>query len=157
MRADYRDPVEENRRPVLVVAIALILGAAACSSGQQVDGSSTPEVPQSAAARAAAQVEPAEFAALVTDEDVVTVNVHVPDEGSIPGTDTAVPFDQIEARIDELPSDRSTALAVYCRTGRMSAEAVETLRGLGYTEVTELRGGMEAWAAEGRELLPGPA
>ena len=36
----------------------------------------------------------------------------------------------------------------------MSAEAVATLQDLGYTEVTELRGGMDAWVADGRELLP---
>ena len=35
----------------------------------------------------------------------------------------------------------------------MSAEAVQTLRDLGYTDVVELRGGMEAWTADGRDLL----
>lgn len=101
----------------------------------------------------AEQVAPGEFAAVVGDEDVVTVNVHVPDEGSIPGTDAAIPFDQITARVAELPKERSTPLAVYCRTGQMSAEAVQTLGDLGYTDVVELRGGMEAWTADGRELL----
>ena len=36
----------------------------------------------------------------------------------------------------------------------MSAVAVGTLRDLGYTDVVELRGGMDAWVADGRELLP---
>ena len=45
-------------------------------------------------------------------------------------------------------------MAVYCKSGRMSADAVSTLRQLGYTDVVELRGGMDAWAAGGRELLP---
>ena len=36
----------------------------------------------------------------------------------------------------------------------MSAEAVVTLRDLGFTDVVELRGGMDAWVAERRELLP---
>jgi rhodanese-related sulfurtransferase len=101
----------------------------------------------------AEQVAPAEFAAVVADEDVVTVNVHVPDEGSILGTDAAIPFDQITTSVGELPKERTTALAVYCRTGLMSTEAVQTLRDLGYTDVVELRGGMEAWTADGRELL----
>ena len=101
----------------------------------------------------AEQVAPAEFAAVVADEDVVTINVHVPDEGSIPGTDAAIPFDRITTSVGELPKDESTPLAVYCRTGSMSAEAVQTLRDLGYTDVVEMRGGMEAWTADGRELL----
>ena len=101
----------------------------------------------------AGQVLPAEFAALVADEDVVTVNVHVPDEGSIPGTDAAIPFDRISTSVGDLPQELSTPLAVYCRTGQMSLEAVKTLQRLGYTDVVELRGGMEAWTADGRDLL----
>ena len=98
-------------------------------------------------------VPPAEFAAAVSPVGTVTINVHVPDEGSIQGTDLSIPFDQIEGRSDELP-DVGTPLAVYCRSGRMSAEAVETLRKLGYRDIVELRGGMIAWEADGRLLLP---
>jgi len=36
----------------------------------------------------------------------------------------------------------------------MTAQAVAVLRELGYTDVVQLRGGMDAWAADGRELLP---
>lgn len=96
---------------------------------------------------------PAGFADAVTRPGTVTLNVHVPDEGSLPGTDLAIPFDQIEARRGELPAT-STPLAVYCRSGSMSAVAVETLARLGYENVVELEGGMVAWQAEGRTLLP---
>ena len=97
-------------------------------------------------------VEPTDFALLVKRASTFVLNVHTPDEGSIPGTDAAIPFDQLQRRAAELP-DRSTAVAVYCRTGRMSAEAVQTLRELGFTRVTELSGGMEAWQADGRRLI----
>jgi 3-mercaptopyruvate sulfurtransferase SseA len=36
----------------------------------------------------------------------------------------------------------------------MSADAVETLTALGYRDIIELRGGMIAWVADGRTLLP---
>lgn len=98
-------------------------------------------------------VGPAEFAQATSEPDRVTINVHVPDEGSIEGTDLAVPFDQVEARRDELPGT-STPLAVYCRSGSMSAEAVSTLARLGYEDVVELEGGMVAWQASGRALQP---
>ena len=80
--------------------------------------------------------------------------MHVPDQGSLPGTDLAVPFDQITARAAELPHERSTPLAIYCMTGNMSAIAGPELTALGYTDVVELRGGMQAWRAAGRPLLP---
>lgn len=97
-------------------------------------------------------VDPADFALLVKRPATFVLNVHTPDEGTIPGTDAAIPYDQLKRRSGELP-DRTTALAVYCRTGRMSTEAVPTLRELGFTRITELSGGMEAWQADGRPLL----
>lgn len=98
-------------------------------------------------------LKPAEFVAAVARPGVVTINVHVPDEGSIRGTDLWIPFDAVEARRDELPPP-ATPLAVYCRSGRMSAIAVETLSRLGYEDVVELDGGMVAWERGGGRLLP---
>lgn len=94
-------------------------------------------------------VDPSGFAALVARDEVFVLNVHVPDEGSIPGTDSLVPS-ATSRRARELPPDKSSPVAVYCRTGRMSATAVATLAGLGYTSLS----GMIAWAADGRPLLP---
>ncbi|BBZ58876.1 hypothetical protein MMON_01770 [Mycolicibacterium monacense] len=101
---------------------------------------------------AARLVDPAEFAAAVAEPDRLTINVHVPFEGDIAGTDLSIPFDRIADQADRLPSDRSTALAIYCRSGPMSTTAAESLRDLGYTHVVELRGGMRAWQADGRPL-----
>lgn len=98
-------------------------------------------------------VPPAAFEEALAEPKRVSINVHVPDEGSIADTDLAIPFDEIETRQSELP-DTSTPLAVYCRSGNMSAEAVQTLIGLGYTDVVELAGGMVAWQSSGRSLLP---
>ena len=97
-------------------------------------------------------VSPSTFARAVADPGTVTINVHVPDEGAIPGTDLRIPFDRVAAKSTLLPS-RSTRLAVYCRSGRMSAAAVRTLARLGFRRIVELRGGTEAWQASGR-LLP---
>lgn len=96
---------------------------------------------------------PSAFAQAIARPGTVILNVHVPDEGSISGTDLSIPFDRLDARRGELPAP-STPLAVYCRSGSMSAVAVETLARLGYEDVVELAGGMEAWQADGRRLLP---
>lgn len=39
-------------------------------------------------------------------------------------------------------------------TGRMSQYAADTLVTLGYTDIVELSGGMQAWTAEGLPLDP---
>jgi phage shock protein E len=96
---------------------------------------------------------PASFAKAVKAPGTVTINVHVPDAGSIRGTDLSIPFDQIGSSKARLPA-RSTRLAVYCRSGTMSAIAVLTLRTLGFTRIVELRGGMNAWRQTGRTLVP---
>lgn len=96
---------------------------------------------------------PEQFAAVIAALDRVTINVHVPYEGDIAGTDLSIAFDQIEAQINRLPTRRSTPLAVYCRSGRMSLIAATTLANLGYQNVVELAGGMQAWQQSGRTLV----
>ena len=94
-----------------------------------------------------------EFAAVIDESDRVTINVHVPYEGDIPGTDLSIPFDQIDQYVAMLPAAPDAALAIYCRTGPMSGQAAVDLAALGYTDVVELRGGMKAWEASGRSLI----
>ena len=140
---------ETMRRRAAIVAIGAGLLATGCASSG-TDGSGTAD----AASAGGTLLAPARFADVLADEQTFVINVHVPDEGSIEGTDAAIPFDRIEARQADLPADRGTPLAVYCRSGSMSAEAVASLTGLGYTDIVDLDGGMRAWTAEGLPLLP---
>ncbi|MGK2949645.1 MAG: rhodanese-like domain-containing protein [Acidimicrobiales bacterium] len=82
---------------------------------------------------------------------MVAINVHTPNEGSIAGTDLTIPFDEISTS-NELPADRDTPLAVYCRSGNMSEGAVDDLENMGYTSIVELDGGFNAWTEAGRPL-----
>jgi rhodanese-related sulfurtransferase len=125
----------------------MVLGACA-SEDLHPTSTSHPET-----ASAARLVDSDEFAAAIAEPDRLTLNVHVPFEGDIPGTDLSIPFDQIETQAGRLPVDRDTALAIYCKSGPMSTVAAEALRDLGYTDVVELRGGMRAWQADGRPVL----
>tara|TARA_R110002124_G_scaffold63031_4_gene172175 strand:- start:10266 stop:10676 length:411 start_codon:yes stop_codon:yes gene_type:complete len=102
---------------------------------------------------AARQLDPEAFAAEVESGERFVINVHTPDEGGIEGTDADIPFDQLEERVAELPQDRTAAIAVYCMSGGMSEIAVDTLAGMGYVDLVELRGGMIAWEADGRPLI----
>lgn len=102
-------------------------------------------------------LEPKDWAAYVDRyPDVPVVNVHTPYEGHIAGTDAFVAFDEI-GQWEDLPEDLSAPIVLYCRSGRMSAEATAELMALGYTNIVDLRGGMEAWTRSGRDLLDDPS
>lgn len=94
----------------------------------------------------------ASFANRLADPESFVINVHVPYEGEIEGTDAFIPYNEIKGD-DRLPADKGTEILIYCRSGRMSAEAGDTLVDLGYTNVYELGGGMNAWKESGREIL----
>lgn len=100
-------------------------------------------------------VDPAMFATALAQPGAVVINVHVPYEGEIDGTHLFMPFDEIDEAA--LPSDRSTPLVVYCRSGSMSSTAVVTLAALGYTNIVELDGGMNAWRASGHSVTMSPS
>lgn len=95
----------------------------------------------------------ADFDRTVRDGAYLVINVHIPDEGSIVGTDAAVPYTDILSS-SSLPANRSTPIALYCRSGRMSTIAARTLLDAGYTDVVELEGGMDAWQQAGNALQP---
>ncbi|GAA1093166.1 rhodanese-like domain-containing protein [Pseudonocardia alni] len=142
-------------RPATIALAALVLLAACASTptAREAAAPSAATVSTGAAASPVRLVDAAQFAELVDRDGVVVVNVHTPDDGSIAGTDASIPFDQIGERVAELPADRAAALAVYCRTGTMSAAAATTLAKLGYRNLTDLAGGMQAWQDAGHPLL----
>jgi rhodanese-related sulfurtransferase len=89
-------------------------------------------------------LDPIDFRAAMSVPGAMVINVHVPTgEVGLDGTDLEMPFDAIDPAV--LPTDRSTPLAIYCRSGAMSSIAVSRLIDLGYTNVAELDGGTQAW------------
>jgi phage shock protein E len=97
---------------------------------------------------------PREFQALLARDGPFLLDVHVPNEGFIAGTDGRIPYTEVVVRAAELPSDRDAVIAVYCMSGRMSEIAAAELVALGYRNVFNLAGGMLAWQAAGYELMP---
>ncbi len=93
-----------------------------------------------------------QLATMLESKDFAFVNVHIPYEGEIAGTDANIPFDQIADHLDELPA-KDGKIVLYCRSGRMSDEASQELARLGYTNVYDVVGGTQAWTQSGRSLL----
>lgn len=102
-------------------------------------------------------VDPDGFgAALAADPDMPLINVHIPYEDHIDGTDAFIAFDAILESAD-LPTDKTAPIALYCRSGNMSGQASAALLDAGYTNVFDLDGGMNAWEAAGNELIDDPS
>ena len=68
------------------------------------------------------------------------------DEGHIPGA-ILIPHTEIEARAEEVLTDKDQLILVYCRSGRRSKIAAEALVELGYTNIKEF-GGIIDWPYE---------
>ena len=86
---------------------------------------------------------------LMEAEDFTFVNVHIPLEGNIPETDIEIPFDEVENYLSLLPENKDEKIVIYCRSGSMGNTASETLINLGYTDVSNLEGGYNAWTVAG--------
>ena len=98
-------------------------------------------------------VTPDRLAQMMTTKDFTLLNVKTPYIGEIDRTDLYIPYDQLSARAGELPPSKSAKILVYCRSGAESAQAAQTLVSLGYTNVWNLDGGMNAWQSSGRTLV----
>ena len=68
------------------------------------------------------------------------------DEGHIPGA-ILIPYTEIENKAEEMISYKDKLILVYCRSGRRSKIAAESLSKLGYTNVKEF-GGIIDWPYE---------
>ena len=136
--------------PLLLV---LALGLLACRSES---GRSDPEATDHSAKASLpyTDIAPAQLDEMMRSKDFLLVNVHIPYEGEIPGTDLHIRYDEIDRELEQL-GDLDAKIVLYCRSGRMSTISTNRLAELGYTNLYHLEGGMRAWTAAGYELEKG--
>lgn len=95
----------------------------------------------------------ADLAVMLQKKDFLFINVHVPYEGEIANTDILIPYNKIAENLDKLPKDKSAKIVLYCRSGRMSEIAAQTLVQMGYSRVSHLAGGMNDWKRSGYQII----
>jgi rhodanese-related sulfurtransferase len=97
-----------------------------------------------------ALISPQDAASMLEGEDVVLLDVRTQQEwdvdGHAPGA-TLLPLDQLAQRYTEL--DKNDTIIVVCRSGNRSQTASRFLRDQGFTRVTEVQAGMQAWVTQG--------
>jgi rhodanese-related sulfurtransferase len=85
--------------------------------------------------------------------DAYLLDVREPDEweaGHAPGAHH-LPMMEVPARLAEIPTDQE--VVVVCRSGGRSGQVVSYLMGNGWDNVRNLDGGMQVWAAAGRDVV----
>ena len=78
--------------------------------------------------------------------DYLLIDVREKDEyaeGHIQGA-LLIPYDEIEESAEKILTDKQQTILVYCRSGRRSAIAAQTLSSLGYTDIRDF-GGIIDW------------
>ena len=100
-------------------------------------------------------ITPVELKAMLDGGAQVTLlDVREPYEHAICRLSGAVlmPLGSLVRRAQQL--DRSKPLVAYCHTGVRSRSAVEFLRQAGFTNIMDLKGGIDAWAVEVEPSMP---
>lgn len=122
--------------PVAVTALLLT----GCSSGSS---------------DAISDVDVAEAQQIVEQGDAVILDVRTPEEfaaGHLPGA-VNINVESIDFADRVAGLDEATETLVYCRTGNRSGVATDEMAKLGFTDMSDLQGGIEAWTADGGEVV----
>jgi phage shock protein E len=127
-----------NQTSLVAALLLTLLAAPACThAGEATADESTPALARR----------------LVREQGALLLDVRSAAEfesGHVEGA-KLVPHDEVGGRIDEiagwLDGDRSRPIVVYCRSGKRSKNAKQTLEQAGFTQVVDL-GGMSSWCED---------
>jgi len=86
-------------------------------------------------------------AKLDAKEDIFVLDVREPHEYPIANLGAPlIPVGSLEGRIAELAAQKNSEIIVHCRSGARSQKAATILKNAGFTNVSNLTGGILAWA-----------
>jgi len=102
------------------------------------------------------EISVSELQKLRKDGSVFVVDVRSRDEYDYANIapDLLVPLDELMERMPELSSHQNDHVVVMCRSGARSAQACNYLIHQGFSNVSNLRGGIRAWSVEVDPSVP---
>lgn len=91
----------------------------------------------------------------MTRQGALLLDVRQPEEFSAIHAPNAqlIPLGDLPARMQEISAYKDKPIVVICRSGRRSAKAVDLLRESGYSNVSNIAGGMNGWESDGLEVV----
>jgi len=94
-----------------------------------------------------------ELSTMLENKDFTLIDVHIPEQEHIPGTDYMIAYNDVDKIISEI-SSKDAKVVLYCKSGNMSKKTSKALAEKGYTNIFELDKGLNEWKATGKEVLP---
>jgi phage shock protein E len=143
---------------VCVAATMATLGLPAAAAEPQAKPDATPVAAPAPAATPISQSALLERLATPVP-DLLVLDVRTPAEyaaGHLPGARN-VPHDQLAARLADLEAFKDRDVVLYCRSGRRSQLAAQTLRSAGFSRLLHLEGDWLAWEGQNRPVETQPA
>ena len=144
------------KKILCIVSVLLCIFLTACADDKSVgiiggaDGPTTIIVSEQKEENMYIQITPEDAKAIMdSDEEYIILDTREQYEfveGHIPGA-ILIPYTEITAKAEEMIPDKNSQILVYCRSGRRSKIASESLAKLGYTNVKEF-GGIIDWPYE---------
>jgi len=94
-------------------------------------------------------------AQIMNQQGALLLDVREPGEYSAIHVPNAklIPLGQINSRLKEIEAYKDKPIVVMCHSGRRSAQAVAILQKAGYTQVSNIKGGITAWESNGLEVI----
>ena len=144
------------KKLLCIISVIFCILLSACGEDKRIgiiggsDGPTKIEVRKKGEKSMYEQITPEDAKKIMdSGEDVIILDVREQDEfdeGHIPDA-ILIPYTEIENKAEEMLPDKNKQILVYCRSGRRSKIASESLASLGYTNVKEF-GGIINWPYE---------
>jgi phage shock protein E len=141
---------------VRMLALVALAAVALAGCGGSSSDTATPATTAEAAS-AVTLVSPEQAQKTIDAGGVTLLDVRTPEEfaaGHIAGAQNIDFYaGDFADRIDAL--DRGTAYVVYCHSGNRSGQATALMADKGFTDVTDVDGGIAAWESAGLPVVAG--
>ena len=128
----------KNLTPLLIVLVLLLVGLSVFLNFKN-------STQKSAKTVFFKDISPQELDKILATRNTFLVDVHIPEQKHLEGTDLVIPYNKIKENLDKFPKNKNAEIIVYCKSGRMSIEASNALLEAGYTRVYNLAGGLNAY------------